>query len=216
MPKLIYGIVSLIGVLFSPQVIAGEQKVICRAENHFVHKEASKTVEKIYTQLGYKVVFKDFPNRRALQLAAAGHCDGEVGRIPSAPAKYPTLNKTDKPIITIKAYAYSLRKEVNVESWDDLMHMDVAIVRGELYAERNVKARKTFYAENYIKLFELLNLRRVQVVVGLSEGVKQLTLHTHVRRSEAPLFSSHLYHLVHKKNADLLARVNDAMNMLIN
>lgn len=190
--------------------------MICRAENHFVHKEASKTVEKIYAQIGYEVVFKDFPNRRALQMAATGHCDGEVGRIPSALSKYPNLKKSDKPIITIRAYAYSYQKDVRIKTWEDLKDLDVAIVRGELYAERNVKARKVIQVENYMKLFELLNQRRVHIVVGLHEGVKQLRHYRGVERSDVPLFSSHLYHLVHEKNEELLVRVNAAMNMLIN
>ncbi|SCA57592.1 exported hypothetical protein [Candidatus Terasakiella magnetica] len=191
------------------QANAFQQVTICRAEFPSIHLGASDELEKLYKKLGYKVAFKDLPNRRSLLEAARGVCFGEVARIESATLRYPSLLRTAHPIHTIRAYAYSLDEEVQVSSWGDLNNYSVGIIRGELYAEERVQGKNFFLANSYDELFRLLERKRLDVVVGLEGVVGSSNMTSNIHKSDKALWEFPLYHLVHRKNAHILPKLNN-------
>ncbi len=184
--------------------------LICRAENHPAHLNASPTISKLYKKLGYKVKFIDLPNKRSVFSVKTGQCHAEVGRIQLLESD-PDLVLSTEPVHFIQARAYAMGKKPKIKSWEDFKSAKIGAIRGELYAEKHLQGKNVFFSNGYRKLFSLLSINKVEYVVGLDDAVSQVGLKKGMVKGEHLLFKAPLFHVLNKKHKTLLPEIDAAL-----
>jgi len=187
---------------------ANNEIIICRAAQHATHLSASKNVREVYQKIGFNVTFLDLPNKRSLFETETGKCDGEVGRIRAAGSRK-NLIQTRYPIHQIKAFSYSLNSTDNFNKWSDLKGKRVAAIRGELYAEKNLKSYSPQFTNSYEELITLLNEKKVDAIIGLEDAMALQNLSSNIQPSKTPLF-----HILNINKVELLPKLNTQLRKM--
>lgn len=188
-------------------------KVVISGSSHIrLHQIGARILEKVYTKAGIHFSWQALPTRRSLVEANAGAYDGEIARIPGASSQYPNLIAVPTPIMAIKGHVYTVNVKRDIRSWQDLRGLHVAIVRGELYAEMGTKNTERTLVKDYRQLFQLLLNGRTDVVIGIDTeaeyNIAKYFPGKGIHSIGESVFSAPLHHLVNKKNADLIPRLN--------
>lgn len=196
---------SLFCAFFSlPNAYGGtEELVICRAINHPTHLSASRKLPALYQKIGLTIEFADYPTKRSLHKTEMGKCDGEVGRIKSV-KEQTNLLQTGYPIHHVRAFAYVIKPNLKIRRWIDLKGLRIGAIRGELYAENNLKNLMANFVNNYDELETLLYERHVDVIIGLEDAFAVKDLPGDFIRSETPVFEAPLFHILHTRHKELI------------
>jgi polar amino acid transport system substrate-binding protein len=213
--RLLFLSLFMMGMTVSTAMAMQEVK-ICMVENFPGHIVSRYVLKHAYEQAGIPVVFLPLPNRRSLDHANTGICDGELARIAKATEKYSNLRVVPTQLRNIQAFAYKKKaSSISVRSWEDLASLDIAIVRGELYAANYTKQYSPRVVKDYATLFRMLHSEGVDVAVGLRvSAIGALSLDARsdeIERLNDPLFEVPIYHLLHKDKQPL----NDLLNSVL-
>ncbi len=186
---------------------------LCRL--HASHSLVASKVKRAYQYLGYEIEFQYLPCGRSLFVANSGTIDGEMGRIKTAVHKFKNLLVVDYPLLEFKGVVFSHKIKSDVKSFKDLAPFRIGIIRGELYAEIGTQGMNVFPFGNYQQLLQKLKENEVDVAVGIHENFMREKKRVIFSESQIniigkPVYESQLYHLVHKKNRDLVPRLKTA------
>jgi len=186
---------------------------LCMANLFSVHFMGNRILKEVYQNAGIKVEFIKFPSNRSLIMANEGQCDGEVARIKPVIKKFNNLMIIPTPILEIKSYVYYRKGDViKTTSWQDLKEKHVGIIRGEIYAEKATKGMNVEAVPDYERLFQLLRIKRIDQAIGLSVPASRVLAidakADEIDRLPTPIFKAPLYHLLHKKNVNLIAPID--------
>ncbi len=185
---------------------------ISSVEKSIIHRQAIAVMRVAYERIGISIIVTPLPTKRSLLMADRGDVDGEAGRIPGTEKQFTNLIPiTSAPIAFVEGGVFSKTHREKIRTWSNLKGLKVAIRRGELYAEKGTRGLSPLVADHYPSLIKLLMNDRIDVFVGIkSDAFFELRKNPNynlIKMLEPPLYSAPLFHLVHKKNKDIVPRL---------
>lgn len=188
-----------------------------------VYNEATASlvplVRAVYAELGISPVFELLPSERAIVEANAGRFDADVMRVEGVEKMYPNLLCTTEPIRRTELFAYVKRGSgLGFKSVDELKQRALGFTRGSKLAEEFVQARgwQATAANSADTLFKMLAADRFEVaLVTSTQLLPQNGLQLEgVERVGPMLTSSHSYHVLHRRNAELAPRFDAVLKAM--
>lgn len=195
--------------------------VLSAVERTVPAKVVGEVLRQAYKYIGIQVEIKELPGKRALILSQQGVMDGEAYRIQGIEKDYPTLLRIDVPVSVDQMYLFVKRgKIIAVEGWETIPEDAViGYQRGIQFVEKfTAKYRiATIPANSSEQLFRMLESDRVDAVVAGSKNglriIKELGVKD-VVRLEPPIYTSVLYHYLHKKHAHLVPKITKVLKKM--
>ncbi len=180
------------------------------------HKMVQEVLREAYKRIGYDVQITMLPAKRSLISANQGKTDGDIARIEGTDEVYPDLIMVPTPVVDFQGFAFTKSVTKEIREWSDLKGLRVGVVRGIRYSTIGTEGLNPFFANDYNQLFRLLVGDRIDVAIaGQSQGqleIQKNFKNRGIRKIGHPLYKKPLYHFVHKKNKDLVVRLNDNLS----
>jgi len=175
----------------------------------------------VYKRLGITMDFMDMPAKRSLLESSQGRVDGEVQRILAVQEQYPTLLAVQPSFTFIEPTAFvrngaSMRLD---HGWKSLAPYSIGIVRGVGSSERGTQGMPAVQAVTTMEnLMQSLDAGRFDVAVndrfsGLLV-IRRLGLDGKVQPLDPPLEHIPLYHFLHERHRDLVAKVGQVIRSM--
>lgn len=154
------------------------------------------------------------PCERSLLQADQGLIDGDILRVAGLEARYPSLVQVPEPLFTVDFTCFATRRDLTVDSLDDLLPLRVGYILGWKILEDRVRAARVERVREPDALFAMLAENRVDVVVY--ERVTGAWLvrsqgHAAIRAMERPLFSTPQFLYLHRRHAALTGPLAEAL-----
>lgn len=171
-----------------------------------------------FTRIGAEVTIQHLPPERALINANAGLDDGDSARIGGLEKIYPNLLQVPAIIFDTAFVAFTLRKDLAINGWQDLKPYDVAIIRGHKISEQNVVGTHSLTkTDNVEMLFTLLKNNRADVVVCEQffgfDMAKKIGLED-IRILDPPLATLDFFIYLHKRHRNIVPRLAEAIEKM--
>ncbi len=176
-----------------------------------------QVMEEAFARIGEDVDFREVSAQRSIALANDGVDDGDCCRIEEITELFPNLVRVPVKVIDIDFVAFVRDPSITIADWDALQAYDVGVVSGWKILEQGLEKHppKTLYTlESPDSLFGMLAKDRIQVAtIGRLVGYQKLQAlgYTDIHVAEPPLVSRPLYLFLHRKNADLVPRLTEAL-----
>lgn len=190
--------------------------VISSIENEQTHAMAEKVLMEAYRRIGHRVVFDHLPAQRALEWANTGKTDGDAARIWGTEKNFSNLIPVPTPVMEFQGVAFAKNITRPINSWEDLKHLNIGVIRGIRYSSIGTRGMPTFMARDMPHLFKLLDLGRIDVAVAVLEA-GQVEINRNFKNSGihvvgSPLYSASLYHFLNVKHKDVVNKLDSALN----
>lgn len=178
---------------------------------------AIRLLSAAYSLIGIEMVSVVVPSRRALLMANSGAVDGDLFRIETAGKSANDLIKVPYPLLEGRLLAVVFDPEQIPDAESRVRR--VAVRRGVVIAERTAEelGMSPVLAKSYHQMRRLLEWGRVDLaLVSDIEGQSPLNTgdwdHLHIRSEPITRFT--LYHYLHRRHADLVAPLAEALEKL--
>jgi len=154
------------------------------------------------------------PSSRSIINANEGIDDGVIARTIGMEKKYSNLIRIPVDVLKFKFMAYTLDKSIEINKWDSLKPYSVAYIRGwRIYEKNVVDAKTTTLVQGPEQLFRLLSNKRTDLI--LFEYYRGSWWNTHMKTGArligTPLAEKDMFIYMHKKHADIVPRLTDAL-----
>lgn len=174
-----------------------------------------RLAQEAFGRIGLTIHVTRLPSERAIELANQGHVDGDLFRIAGLEKKFSNLRMVSEPWLEMHFVAFTLQENLSLSTWQDLIPLHVAFIKGWQVFETNLKqARSITRADNSPQLFELLKQQRVDVILYdalQGEWLKQKLGMNHARIAGKPLITSPIHIYLHSKHAAMIPKVTQAL-----
>lgn len=190
--------------------VAGSKNIVL-AHGDFKIREnecAIRILTNAYKEIGYKVVKKAYPTRRALMAANIGKIDGVFSHMEETAEWFPNLIRINVPICRLKLYAYS-KKKINANTLDDLNNVKIGITKDSIISKQALKGKPHKQYVNNAKLYEMLLNDHVDIIILVGQGARRI-----INRKKYPIHElpfvvgrENYYHFLHKKNSPLVQQL---------
>lgn len=167
-----------------------------------------------FARAGVAIEVSMLPGERALVNANSGLDDGDLLRIPGIEKAYPNLIRIPEKVMDFEFVAFTRDDTIQIDSLADLQNYTVAYVTGWKFYEKMVnKTRGITTVRGLDELFILLDKGRTEVVLaehwqGLWTARKN---DVRVRLQKPPFRVSDMYIYLHKRHAELVPKIADAL-----
>ena len=185
-----------------------------------ISKMARDRVAVVYERAGLPVVFVPLPTKRSLYLAAEGSLDGEAGRISGLEKVHPSMVRVDVRLMDFQGAAYVLGGRDIGPFRDALLdHMKAGSLSGVIWTETVMKGRPLERVKTYEILFNMLLEGRIDIALSSklsAQGVLRSDPlgYGRIRQLEPVVYKIPFYHYLHKKNADIVSKLEKALREL--
>lgn len=180
-------------------------------------RNVGELLMKAYANIGIPIEFMELPGRRALEFSNSGKTDGEIFRIRSVVKKFVNLHRIETPVMSFRGFAYST-KYLKIDLWSDLKPYRVGIIRGNVWAEKNVEGRVIKRLDDLEQLVERLLMGGVDIIIeserSTEKELKRVSSETRIYRSKM-LTEFKVYHYLNEKHQHLVERVNTEIKKII-
>ncbi|VAW78207.1 hypothetical protein MNBD_GAMMA15-2126 [hydrothermal vent metagenome] len=163
-------------------------------------------------RLGYRLETVRIPAERALIVANDGINDGEMLRIGGLQKHYPNLIQVPEKILDLEFVAFTRNASLQINDWEDLATLPVAVITGWKIFEQNIPASAELVSvKNADQLFTLLVKNRTDVILysrwsGLAYIRKHQLQNINIVEKSLAQESMYVYlHERHRKLVPLLA-----------
>ncbi len=176
-------------------------------------------LQEAFGRLGLSVRVAQLPAARALKDAAAGHADGDVGRVAKIAMLYPTLKRVPTPILEQREFvAFARDPTIRLARWEDLAPYSVAYVGGWKIFEAGARHAHTVTpVESTEALFRFLSMGRTDIALSAKlDGLavlKRLGL-CDVQVVCKPLAVETMYLYLHESRKDLVAPLDRTLQAM--
>lgn len=203
----------------TPSITLGGTK---DTKNSFDGRFLDLIYSEAFFRLGYALVYKGFPAKRASVFSDAGEVDGEITRVYSYGDKHPNMIRVDEPHFVAKFCAYATDKSIHLEGWQSLKGTDYRVVyrRGVKQAESMlpgiVKAENLYESTEVMQGLEMLVHGHTDLFIGV-QSIVDSYLYSEKKLQETSIervgvmesITAHLY--LHKKNKHLVDKVSEVL-----
>lgn len=170
----------------------------------------------VFRELGLEAELLIYPTatERGMLNANNGVDDGLAMRVAGLERQYPNLIRVPEPVAINDFVAISTRHQFTTDSWQSLQPYGVSYIIGWKVFEQNVPTgREVTLVRDASQLFTLLARDRADVVLYERwQGVTQVRkMNLKFQVMEPPLVRTQMYMYLHKKHADLVPRVAQAL-----
>jgi polar amino acid transport system substrate-binding protein len=160
-----------------------------------------------YKRLNISIRANYVPAKRALHISNSGEVDGELHRVDGVSAIWQDLIQVPVAINCIKATAFSIDHQFEVNGWESLKPYSVGVRRGVIFSWVGARGLDVTTVNNNQQLFGMLAAGRTDViVVSLLNGLKTLESGSYkdimVLTPSIELYP--LYHYLHVRHKDLI------------
>ncbi len=197
---------------------AKDELVFTSIKNSSFEPYGVKVMNKVYSQLGYKIKLEPLPAKRSLQYAnSGGRYDGELFRISGIEQRYPNLIPIKVSLNESRWMVYSKNPYIKVNGWESLRDYKIGIRRGIQTTANGTLGMDRQIVDTNEQLFALLDKGRVDVVImSIGNGKKTLkkTASKDIYQLEPPVQIIPVYHFVHKQNDFLVPKITKIMKGL--
>ncbi len=200
--------------------IMGQSYKFVSIENSVKQQIAANIISEVYKKMNIDILITPLPPKRAKTIAGNGIADGEIMRIFSYGESSPTVIRVPTPYYIGDTTAFVKKDSgVVINSMDDLKNYRLGRVRGIIHSNKISDGFKNVLdIHNSKQMFHLLKTGQIEVALfGSVEGLfalKNLGL-TDIIQIEKQLAVFDLYHYIHKKNTDLVPKVDAVIKELI-
>ena len=208
-------IISLFLVTFAVAAAARADQgelVISRMDNAVSSQITSFVLGRIYERIDQPVRFQGFPNKEALMVAARGEVDGTNMRIAGLQKKHPDLVLVPTPFVILKFRVFTQRDLPDFATLKDLQDQRIGIVNGVIVAERLTQDMKPVKYKDVRSLYLALMVDNVDIAVAtdLIGGLELIRNFSGspIRAVGPPLRVVELHHYLHRRNEELVARLD--------
>ena len=179
-----------------------------------ISEVSERILTEAYKRIDFNLKIRKFPAERALHESNAGNTDGEVNRIQGIHKKYVNLVMVPTPVNYFEGVVFTKNLIFPINGWDSLRPYKIVMRIGSKFAEKGTKDMDTIKVPTYSMAFRLLDINRADICIasrltGLLQ-IKKLNL-IGVKAIEPPLVKSQLYHYVHKKNKNIIPKINSSL-----
>lgn len=201
-------------------LFAQEQPVsISYCQQHMTHQHALHSVKETYRRADIPVEFIALPCKRSLAAANSGKVSGELARIAKATQLYPNLIRASSPTILIQGVVVTKHIDKKIQRWNDLADLRIGIVLGEIYAEKGTEGMNRIAVKSYYQLLSMIDSGEIDVGVAvrhdwLLERAKPEFKNSNLHQIGEPVFSAPLYHMLNKRHADLLPKLDTVFEQM--
>jgi len=177
-----------------------------------------RVVQHALKSIGYDFNALTLPAERALRNANTGIDDGDLLRVAGLDKVYTNLIRVPEKIIDMEFYVFSKRRQLQVDSWEELKPYSIAIITGWKIIERNTNnVLERTSVRNVEQLFAMLAKGRVDAIVysrwdGLGYIKKNSLKGIHILPSA--IDKSPMYVYLHKKHRDLVPKLAKALKQM--
>lgn len=205
---------AALAAIASPAEVCAETLQLSYTEGSTYQEIATPILVKAYKRLGLSVKALPLPGRRALRSSNHGLVDGEVIRLPVIEKDYPDLIRVPVPVIEISNNGYARTALAPVRTPGDLGRRSVGIIRGLIVLENFTEGTRRKMFNNQPEMFLALAEGRVDLILtnqfdALKYGDESL------QATPEPIQSNQAYHYLHKKHADLVPRIAEALTTVL-
>lgn len=177
-----------------------------------------QVMDEAYKKIGYCVIFKKYPPKRALVMSGSGAVDAELARTPLIEKSIPTLKRVPVSIWPVQIVAFTTKPEIVIHNIKDLQHLRIGVQRGYPWAKIVAKENNAVTVNTFKQLIELLLLGRIDVALYTKfEGTIDIGLNfpkAKIRTSD-PLASFPVYHYLHQKNIHIIQELTPVLREMI-
>ena len=173
----------------------------------------------VYKKLGIDITITAMPGKRAMLEVVSGRKDGEIMRIWSYGIEYPETIRIPTPYYKLETMAFFQEgDDIQVKSAKDLANYSVLKVRGVKHTDNITAGLENVYDyDDTESMLRALSTHGKKVALtNTVDGIfsiKKFELGG-IQRIESPLAIFPLYHYVHKKNAHLVERLDQAIRAM--
>ncbi|MDV7338020.1 transporter substrate-binding domain-containing protein [Terasakiella sp. A23] len=170
-----------------------------------------------YRRLGHQISFHPFPSKRSLVMASDSQLDGEMLRTSRIADLYPDLIRIKVPIFNNPIYAFALRDNIVVKSWQDLSRYKIGILRGQLSLEKRTAAYQTRTFVNYETAFQFLHNNKIDLIIApIYHAAGALTAEQNkaVRILKPALLSTPLFHYLAPHHYEMKAALTSELEKM--
>jgi polar amino acid transport system substrate-binding protein len=173
-------------------------------------------VAAVFREIGLEGELIIYPTatERGMLNANDGVDDGLAMRVAGLEKQYPNLIRVPEEVAVNDFVAYTTGPRFATDKWDSLNPYVVAYIIGWKVFEQNVpKGKELTLVRDADQLFGLLRNNRTDVVLYERwQGMEKLrALKINAKVLEPPLMRTKMYMYLHKKHADLVPRVAEAL-----
>jgi polar amino acid transport system substrate-binding protein len=213
----VYGmlVVSLLG----RSVNAQEQTLVLPCPPGLPRQLFCLVMQECGTRLGFDVKEKPgLSGQRALQEANDGITDGDGPRTTGLRETYPNLVQIPEPIVILEWVAFAKDSTITLDNWADLKPYRVGRILGGKAFEQHVKEAKTVHEVKDVEvLFKMLASDRIDLaLLNKLDGLSYLKTHNlkEIQPLAPPLATTELFVYLHKKHADLVPKIAEALQVI--
>ena len=177
-------------------------------------------LKEAFSRIGLTVEIVLLPAERSLVEAARGQADGDVGRVAAIADIYPDLLMVPEPVLDQRQFvAFSLHP-CSTPDWASLAGKHIGFLRGwKIFEQNRILAASSIRTETLEQLFLLLEMGRIDLALTARlDGLvmtKNLGL-DNVVVCEPPLAVQTMYLYLHRKHADLVLPLSNALREIKN
>lgn len=170
-----------------------------------------------FRRVGVELRLVKLPPERGLINADAGIEDGDLTRIAGLETQYPNLVRVPEKLVDWEFAAFS--RDASIPSnWSALKQRSVGHIKGwKIYEQNLAGAERVTTADDPAQLFQLLELRRIDVALyerSLGAALLQQQGLKDVRPLVPPLAMREMFIYLHRRHAALVPRLADALRAL--
>jgi polar amino acid transport system substrate-binding protein len=210
----------LVFVMFFVVLAVEARELVVTAPKGAAIQDVSELIMKeAYRELDIELKVIRQPAQRALQTANAGLVDGELSRVKKIGANLNNLIRVPVIINHIEGTAFSKNNAIVIQGWESIKPYKVGIVRGVKFAENGTfdAGIKPIVANDFVAMMNMLDKRRVEVAIfPLINGLAVLKKENiqGIKALSPPIASIPLYHYLHKKNENLIPRLQAVLQAM--
>jgi polar amino acid transport system substrate-binding protein len=170
----------------------------------------------VFREVGVEAELLIYPTatERGMLNANAGIDDGLAMRIAGLEKQYPNLIRVPEEVAVNDFVAITTKHKFATPNWDALLPYTVSYIIGWKVFEANVpKGKELTLVRDAEQLFTLLSKGRADVALYERwQGLEQTRrMGVRVQVMEPPLVRTKMYMYLHKKHADLVPKVSEAL-----
>lgn len=194
--------------------------VISYSPGTVFHDLVRDRIKVVYERAGIEAEFVALPHNRSLISANSGVVDGDAGRVPSVEEKYTNLRRVNVKLMDLNGAVYTARKDIKAYEENMLTDYRVGHVLGVQWAQKKMRGFEATTANSYKALFDMLVQKRIDLILGTEASAEAAVEElgeraSDIRKLQPFVFSAPIYHYVHKKNEEIIPRLEKALTELL-
>ena len=176
-----------------------------------------RIMDEAFRRIGLEAEIVFTSTEKSLVDVNAGLLDGELNRVAGMEKEFPNLLRVPEPNMTMHFVAFA-KQDFQIDGWESIRNLYIGIVKGWKILEQNTTGfpHRTLVPSE-TELFTMLHKDRLDVALYSKltgyAALEELN-YDEIIHLEPPLVSRKMHLYVHKRHADLVPKIADALRSM--